>query len=246
MRFSDGFLVVISAVEGVIDGINRDARLEPFSITCEAAVIKQAATNGFYEYLFKECLYTTGGSPLNMLGEPVPTPFECVTKWMTNQSGPDPIPESGRCRQSFEFIVIIIWSRSQSGDFAGSSPPWDHATEELTITDDFIQQIQGWVRIHYTNNYRGPYEYILGGGQQCSPQVVRELARKNLYSEIMKVARFDGQNPVSEFVNPEMDGGNAFCYDCYHRFFELVDDEVGEYYANADAGEYVEVCADPT
>lgn len=258
MRFSSGVVVSMSVSSSVVygalnDHINQDKPIEPFSSTCELAIIKQAAVNGFYEYLFQECMDASRNSDeINMLGEPLPTSFECMSNWIIKQPKVNAIPDSGRCRQSFEFFVQQLWQDSINQNFDFSKPPWDYLTETLTITDEFIQEIHAEYR-GATWGFLGGYrENFLGGGQQCSPKTVRELASKGIFVSIVSLVQADPFDfpvrrllEVGDFFDPDLDGGNAFCYDCYHRFLDIAMDEVDDYYRN-DYAELQEVCANPT
>jgi hypothetical protein len=242
-----------SVVDGVLnDHINQDTPIEPFSSTCELAIIKQAAVNGFYEYLFQECMDASrSGGKVNMLGEPLPTSFECMSNWIIKQPEVNAIPDSGRCRQSFEFFVQQLWQDSINRRFDSSSPPWDYTTEALTITDEFIQKIHAEYKGATWRFQDGYRENFLGGGQQCSPKTVRELARKDFLGSFVslfetQLVHYDRRLlEVGVFFDSDLDGGNAFCYDCYHGFIDIATGEVALYYEFAN-DEFKELCAIPT
>jgi hypothetical protein len=202
---------------------------------CDAAIVQQAADDGFLEYVMLNCMTSSLAgalAPLNFLGETPVKPAKCLIDWVADHPDPNPIPAIGDCRAAFQNFVTAL-SVFGTGDwfdgvdeFGGTLCSYDPENEKLTVPVDCL--LANVVRTAL-NNFRIQSGSYVGGSHQCPAVTVRKLSQKGIYATLMKRAIDSLGNPMLQRMGiavpgSDGDGGNALCYKCYSDFYMSLND----------------------
>jgi hypothetical protein len=220
MKFHPSVLAATVGFAGV-RVVTSDASSVP---ACDAAVVQQAADEGFLEYVITNCMEGKTG-PLNFLDKAVVGPSTCLAGWIADHQGSSPIPATGLCRAAYQDLVaslggIQFTTFITAVNVAGEA--CSYASDELTVTIDCLKQTTVDAALVAFETASG---YHIGGGQQCPAVTVRKLSQAGIFSKLVKEAVASTPNSiiVGGDVNPAVDGGTALCYSCYDKFHESID-----------------------
>jgi hypothetical protein len=208
---------------------------------CDPAVVQQAADDGFMEYVVMNCMSFKGAST-NFLRETTRGMTECLTTWISENSGTHAIPSSGDCRSAYQNFVNAVQPIAVGTlGVVTNRCTYDETNEKLTITIDCLLQTDTNTALGKFKSQSGSY---IGGAQQCPAVTVRKLSQASIYETIITAGMTTGTNPIRTAegnIDPSEDGGNAFCYKCYSDFYDAM------YAAQGVSGtDIVTVCTDPT
>ncbi len=214
---------VLSTLFGVVSIEFASAQYEAFLNLCDANVVNQANTDGFFKYVMLNCM-NGGSTTTNFLGSTTVVAEKCLSDWIANNDGDHPIPDIGDCRDAFQTLVSALNAQTHS-QLTGCS--YDSTADELTISNACGHQLinELWEFGHHAG--------VFIASPQCEAQTIQALAEVDIYSTIVTAAMAHSDDdtytydPVANIVDPAMDGGNGLCYACYHGFYYDLSNAVG-------------------
>ena len=206
---------------------------------CPIEIVNQAASQGFLKHVIVNCVDVSSNVNvnLNFAGEEFSGAQDCVTKFVSENPGPYPIPENGPCRQEYQDFVTNI-SEISTGITDADECSYDIDSEALTI------RYKCWEKMEEAF---AMFQYYSGHSiaeRQCLSKIVRDQTLNVMdYETYTQAAAKSQSNPG--FPSDE----HGICHGCYSQYYDeilLGANQFDDLAASCSEDPRSELCAEST